>query len=83
MSQREELIVLGHALNCPMCRSRMLNEPDKIFQGRALTSLEKDNLRKLTPENFANAELLANATGFGADELRSYTEHPVARLRHF
>lgn len=83
MSQREVLITLAHALSCPACRSRMLDNPQSVFRGRALTESEKEALTKLTSKDFVTAELLARVSGISADELRAYTDHAVVRLRHF
>ncbi len=83
MSQREMLIVLAHALSCSACRNRLLGNPSGVFIGRSLTADEKEKLSKLTESDFATAELLARGTGTSTEDIRSYTDHPVARLRHF
>ncbi len=83
MSQKEVLIVLAHALSCPMCRSKMLDQPEVVFRGRALTEQEREELGKLTEKDFLTAELLARGSGTRADDLRAYADHAVVRLRHF
>jgi hypothetical protein len=83
MSQREVLIVLAHALSCSTCRERMFEKPDAVFRGRALSSEEKESLSKLSSGDFVTAQLLARAMGIRVDELQAYSDHPVARLRHF
>jgi hypothetical protein len=83
MSQREVLIVLAHALSCPTCRSRLLETPQAVLRGRALTEDEKANLIKLTDKDFVTTELLARSSGTTSSDLQSYTDHAVVRLRHF
>jgi hypothetical protein len=83
MSQREVMIMLGHALGCPSCRSRLLNEPSAVFIGRALSQQEKEALANLTPADFNSTGVLARSYGVAESELNAYTDHPVARLRHF
>jgi hypothetical protein len=83
MSQREVLIVLAHALSCPACRSRLLETPQAVLRGRALTDEEKASLSKLEAKDFVTAELLARSSGTTSADLQSYTDHAVVRLRHF
>jgi hypothetical protein len=83
MSHREVMIVLSHALACSPCRERLLTKPNSVFSGRALTAEEKEALAKLQAGDFVTTELLARAAGTSTDELSSYRDHPVARLRHF
>jgi hypothetical protein len=83
MSTREALIVLAHAQLCERCRERLLSDPNAVFRGRAVTDEEKARLSELTPADFVTAERLAEASGYGLGELSQYSDHPVARLRHF
>ncbi len=83
MSQREVLIVLAHALNCHVCRGKMMESPEAIFRGRNLSEVEKESLAKLTEGDFYTTQLLARGSGVSVDDLRTYQDHPVARLRHF
>ncbi len=83
MSHREVMIVLAHALACSPCRERLLSQPGSVFSGRALTPEEKESLSKLGEGDFVTAALLSRAIGVTSDELSSYRDHPVARLRHF
>jgi len=82
MARREVLIVLAHTAWCDPCRQRLLNEPAAVFIGRALTPEEKDLLAKLSADDFASEERLARAADLSAEELESYRDHPVVRLRH-
>jgi hypothetical protein len=83
VSQREVLIVLAHAMNCMNCRDRLLREPSAVLRGRALTEEEREILSNLSDQDFQTAELLARGTGTTADNVRSYVDHAVVRLRHF
>ncbi len=83
MSHREVMIVLAHAQACSSCRERLLTNPDSVFLGRALTPDEKEALAKLRSGDFVTPEMLARAIDTPVDELQSYRDHPVARLRHF
>jgi len=83
MSQREVLIMLAHAQWCAACRGRLLAEPDAVFIGRALSAAEKEVLARLTEEDFMTPGTLARALESTVSELDSYSDHPVARLRHF
>jgi hypothetical protein len=77
------MIVLSHALACWSCRQRLLEKPASVFSGRALTAEEREALTKLQSGDFVTPELLARAINTPVDELQSYSDHPVARLRHF
>jgi hypothetical protein len=83
MSAREALIILAHAQMCERCRERLLDDPDSIFRGRAVTDDEKARLSGLASVDFATSERLAEASGYDIGELNQYREHPVVRLRHF
>jgi hypothetical protein len=83
MSTREALIILAHAQLCERCRERLLNDPNAVFRGRAVTDEEKARLSELTSADFVTAERLASAAGYDLGELNQYYDHPVARLRHF
>ncbi len=83
MSQREVLIVLAHALGCTACRQRLLDQPNSVLRGRALSAEEKEGLARLKAGDFVTTELLARAAGVRVDDLVEYRDHPVARLRHF
>jgi hypothetical protein len=83
MSHREVMLVLAHAISCTPCRERLLDQPSAIFMGRSLQADEKEALAKLTSKDFVTPELLARAIGVPVDELNTFRDHPVARLRHF
>lgn len=83
MSQREVLIVLAHALSCSVCRGRLLETPQTVLRGHALTDAEKETLSKLTGKDFVSADLLAGSTGTTKADLQTYADHAVVRLRHF
>ena len=83
MSHREVMLVLAHAISCTPCRERLLDQPNTIFMGRSLQADEKEALAKLTSKDFVTPELLARAIGVPVDELNTFRDHPVARLRHF
>jgi hypothetical protein len=83
MSAREVGIILAHARMCERCRERFLSDPDTVFRGRALADEEKLVLRRLTAADFASADRLSEASGQDVTELSQYSDHPVARLRHF
>jgi hypothetical protein len=83
MSQREVLIVSAHALSCSACRERLLTDSAAVFIGRALSAGEKEQLAGLKPGDFVTPELLARALGVKVDDVNTYRDHPVARLRHF
>ncbi len=83
MSQREVCIVLAHALSCPSCRSRLLEQPQSVLRSRALTEAEKETISRLTEKDFLSTELLAHGSGTAANDLRAFADHAVVRLRHF
>jgi hypothetical protein len=83
MSSREVLIILAHAQMCAPCRERLLEDPNAVCRGRAITNEEKELLGTLTAPNFATAESLAAASGCDECQLVQNYDHPVARLRHF
>jgi len=83
MSQREVLLVLAHAQQCERCRTRMLEEPDRILIGRALSQDESAMLGKLAAEDFLTPQTLAKAAGVPASSIAEYSNHPIVRLRHF
>jgi hypothetical protein len=76
------MIVLAHAGNCGMCRSRLLNDPAAVFAGRALNDHEKELLSGLEFEDFLTPESLARAASVTRDELEHFSGEPVVRLRH-
>ncbi|MEZ4766803.1 MAG: hypothetical protein R2844_00035 [Caldilineales bacterium] len=76
-------ILLGHALQCEMCRDRLLEEPDRVVIGRKISSQQREMLAQLAPEDFENSATLAAAVGMDAGELRDGLNHPRARMRHF
>ena len=82
MSQREVLLLLAHVQFCAACRRRLFADPDAVFTGRALTSAEKETLKKISDDDFLTPDLLARAAGAAAAELDEYKDHPIARLRH-
>jgi hypothetical protein len=83
MSQKEVFIVLAHALSCSACRSRLLEQPQSVLRGRALTDAEKETISRLTEKDFVTTELLAHGSGTSASDLRAFADHAVVRLRHF
>jgi hypothetical protein len=83
VSTREALIVLAHAHLCERCRERLLDDPQAVSRGRALTEEEKSLLSELKYADFATLERLSEASGYDTDELSQFHDHPVARLRHF
>ena len=76
-------ILLGHAFQCEDCRNRLLNEPERVLVGRKITQQQREQLLKLTPQEFGNSQTLAAAVGLSAAELLEGVNHPRARLRHF
>ena len=76
-------IVLGHAFQCEDCRNRLLNEPERVLVGRKITREQREQLSRLTPQEFGNSQTLAAAVGLSAAELLEGVNHPRARLRHF
>jgi hypothetical protein len=83
MSPREVLLILAHAQMCERCQERLMNDPNSVFRGRAVTDEEKALLNGLTSADFLSAERLAEASGYDVCELIQYYDHPVARMRHF
>jgi len=75
--------MLAHAQWCAPCRGRLLIDPEAVFIGRALSANEKEALTRLTEEDFASPGTLARALESTVSELDSFSDHPVARLRHF
>lgn len=75
-------VLLGHAMQCEMCRERLLAAPERATIGRKLTADQRERLLALTSEDFENAQILAAAAGLSAQELREGIDHPRARLRH-
>ena len=76
-------IILGHAFQCEDCRNRLLTEPERVLVGRKITQQQREQLLKLTPQEFGNSQTLAAAVGLSAAELLEGVNHPRARLRHF
>lgn len=75
-------ILLGHVLQCEMCRDRLLEEPERVMVGRKLTALDRERLEDLTPQSLESAHTLAATFDLDLDELREGMNHPRARLRH-
>lgn len=75
-------ILLGHAMQCEMCRDRLLAAPERATIGRKLSNEQRERLLRLSNEDFENAQTLAAAVGLSPQELREGIDHPRARLRH-
>ena len=75
-------ILLGHVLQCESCRSRLLEEPERVMVGRKLTEEQRERLRNLSQADLENAETLASAMSLDVVVLREGLSHPRARLRH-
>jgi hypothetical protein len=75
-------VLLGHAMQCEMCRERLLAAPERATVGRKLTADQRERLLQLTAEDFENSQTLATAVGLSPQELREGIDHPRARLRH-
>lgn len=75
-------ILLGHALQCEECRTRVLDEPERVMVGRKLSAAQRERLASLSPEDFESAQTLANSMGISVAELFEGVDHPRARLRH-
>lgn len=75
-------VLLGHAMQCEMCRERLLAAPERVAVGRKMSAEQRERLLTLTSEDFENAQILAAAVGLSAQELREGIDHPRARLRH-
>ena len=75
-------ILLGHVLQCEICRARLLDEPDRVVIGRKLTEAQRNMLRNLSQQDLENVETLASALDLEVAELKEGFNHPRARLRH-
>jgi hypothetical protein len=75
-------VLLGHAMQCEVCRERLLAAPERATVGRKLTADQRERLLQLTAEDFENSQTLATAVGLSPQELREGIDHPRARLRH-
>lgn len=75
-------VLLGHAMQCEMCRDRLLTAPERAMVGRKLSADQRERLAQLSSEDFENAQTLAAAAGLSTQELREGIDHPRARLRH-
>lgn len=75
-------VLLGHVMQCEMCRERLLESPERATMGRKMTTEQRRLIARLTPEDFENANILAAAVGISASELNEGINHPRARLRH-
>jgi hypothetical protein len=75
-------ILLGHAMQCEMCRDRLLAAPERAAVGRKLSAEQREKLLALRFEDFENSSLLAAAVGISPQELAEGASHPRARLRH-
>ena len=75
-------ILLGHAMQCEMCRDRLLGAPERAAVGRKLSNEQRERLLHLSNEDFESAQTLAAAVGLSPQELRDGIDHPRARLRH-
>jgi len=76
-------ILLGHAMQCEMCRDRLLAAPERVILGRKMSAEQRERLLQLSFEDFENTRVLAAAVGLSPQELAEGVEHPRARLRHF
>ncbi len=75
-------VLLGHAMQCEMCRERLLAAPERVAVGRKMSADQRKRLLALTSEDFENSQTLAAAVGLSVQELREGIDHPRARLRH-
>jgi hypothetical protein len=75
-------ILLGHAMQCEMCRDRLLAAPERAIPGRKMSAEQRERLLQLSFEDFESIQLLAAAAGLSSQELAEGIEHPRARLRH-
>lgn len=75
-------VLLGHAMQCEMCRERLLAAPERAAVGRKMSAEQRKRLLALTSEDFENSQTLAAAVGLSVQELREGIDHPRARLRH-
>ena len=83
MANQELLILAGHAWQCPECRRRLLEAPEKALSGHPLSADERERLSRLAEEHFASVSALAEALGVRANELYDAMNHARTRLRHF
>ena len=83
MTDRELLLVAGHAYNCQGCRDRLLADPTRILAGQRLGAQERERLTHLTSESFSSLSALAAAIGATTAELYAIMDDPRCRLRHF
>ncbi len=75
-------ILLGHAMQCEMCRDHLLAAPERAILGRKMSAEQRERLLQLSFEDFENTQVLAAAVGLSPRELAEGVEHPRARLRH-
>jgi len=83
MTDRELLMVVGHAYICQSCQARLLAEPTRALAGQRLGSQEREKIAKLTGESFSSLTALATAIGATTAELYAIMDEPRCRLRHF
>lgn len=83
MTDRELLLIAGHAYICQGCQDRLLADPARVLAGQRLGSQERETLSKLTRESFNSLIALAAAIGATTAELYAIMDDPRCRLRHF
>ena len=83
MTDRELLIVVGHAYSCPSCRERLLADPVRTLAGQRLSPQEHEAMARLKADSFSSASGLAAAVGATTAELYAIMDDPRCRLRHF
>jgi hypothetical protein len=83
MTDRELLMVVGHAYSCQNCQARLLADPARTLAGQRLGTEERQALAKLTAESFGNLTALAAIIGATTGELYAIMNEPRCRLRHF
>ncbi|NOZ30127.1 MAG: hypothetical protein GXP39_19020 [Chloroflexi bacterium] len=83
MAAQELLILAGHAWQCPDCRLRLLEAPEKVLSGRRLSAEERERLTKLEAEHFTSISALAQALDVEVNDLYEIMNHARTRLRHF
>ncbi len=83
MANQELLILAGHAWQCPDCRRRLLETPEKALSGHPLNASERERLLQLNDEHFTSVSSLAQALGVATNELYDAMNHARTRLRHF
>ena len=81
-TQRELLIVVGHAYNCLACRERMMDNPAKVLSGHKLDAEAKEAIGNLSMESFHNTSKLAEVIGTTTSEIYDIMNEPRCRLRH-